>query len=261
MLYNPYPEVLMAYELRRKNVKVEALQSTGDQVIGGNLSVTGAVTQTGNLTMNGETNWLAGTPITNRWIYEEDFSKLTQAGLAGKMDVSNVTGLGTNVVSNNTNLLTTGTATNDKESTTLVEATGPFLRAQTPRFYAKFKMGSVADIETLLGFINAASDTVAIVLDTATSPNFAIRLDDGTSEDIDTGITPVIDTVYEVDISIAVDGTPTVKIDEVAVDLSSSTKKMTANAHTMEYSVKNLSVPAVAKTLTVVEFRVSQEVQ
>lgn len=249
----------MTYKLRRKNVKMQALQSTGDQLIGGNVAVAGVVTQTGDLTMRGEANWLAGEPITNRWVHEENFSELTQAGLEGRMDVTNVTGAGTNVVSNNTNVLTTDTNISDKESTTLKEATGPFLRAKTPRFFAKFKLTSVAGVEALLGFINAASDTIALVLDTATSPNFAIRLDDGTSEDVDTGIEAVAGDTYEVDIKIAVDGTPTITIDGVAVDLSSSTKKMTANAHTMEYSVKALA--AASKVLTVLRFRVSQEIQ
>lgn len=246
----------MPYKLRN-DISTESLDVTAAKTIHGNLEINGDVLQTGILRLRGPLFKVEGELDSHKWVKTEQFATLTQAGLDGIHDTTAPQGLGTNVISENTNILTTGTTISDEERTGLVGGAEPFDRALSPRYRNSFKLSSITDVSMKTGFINSAGEEVTLTFDSSVSPNFRGCVD---GEYVDSGLVVAPNVYFGFSIVVEADGTVTMTIESQGqtYTMNSFTKKMTANAHGMEYSVKTLA--AAAKALTTRIYHVSQDI-
>lgn len=170
-----------------------------------------------------------------------DFSVKGTTGYNEEFDVTDVTGTGTNVITDGKAVLTTTGAANDRESS--VGNLAVFNRGDRVRF--SLAIDDVTTVKFTCGLHIAANKFVLVSLNTAVDANLHLDIDDTTGpETEDLGITPVNATALDIEIWTDADGTPHVSVDGTEIVLTGITLKMTADAHKILWDVETLTTAA-----------------
>lgn len=219
--------------------------------------VQGTFTNASDYTLGGDLILETPTEIDKPDIYESNFVFTNDTLLASEFDVTTgVVGLGTNVVTGHANVLTTGATTNDLENTI---GAAKWTRAKLCEMTAIFNIDDITDVNFDIGFYIDANNHVLLAFDTATDTNLMLQVTAaGSAERIDTGVPPVNGTDIKMKVVVAADGTPTLYLDDVEIDLSTLTEKMVATAHKARWLAETLVVAGAARVFTLSHIKIAQ---
>lgn len=171
-----------------------------------------------------------------------DFSQIGATSYLEMFTVTGVVGTGTNVITGNKAVLTTGTSANDYEST--LSNLAKFARGDVARF--KGSVNNVADVEITFGLYQGATKYFIVSLKTGTGSTLYAELNDGSgAQTMDLEITPVNDVENDITVYTDSDGTPHVVVDGTEIDISGTiTKKVATDLHKARFDVKTLTTAA-----------------
>lgn len=240
-----------------QDLEIEKNLAVSGANIMNNAIVLGTFANASDYTLGGDLVLDTPTKIDKPDIYESNFVFTNDTLLASEFDITTgVVGLGTNVVLGHANVLTTGATTNDLENT-IGEA--KWLRANLCEMTAIFNIDDITDVNFDIGFYIDANNHVLLAFDTATDTNLMLQVTAaGSAERIDTGVPPVNGTDVKMKLIVAADGTPTLYLDDVLIDLSTLTEKMVAAAHKSHWMAETLVVAGAARVMTVSYVKIAQ---
>lgn len=240
------------------NVEIaKNLEITGNNSAA-NASFNGNFTNASDYTLGGDLILDTPTKIDKPDVYESNFVFTNDTLHASEFDITTgVVGLGTNVVTGHSNVLTSGATINDLENTI---GDAKWLRANLCEMNAVFNIDDITDVNFNIGFYVDANNHVLLAFDTATDTNLMLQVTAaGSAERIDTGVPPVNGTDINMKIIITADGTPVLYINDSLINLSTLTEKMVAAAHKARWLIETLVVAGAARVFTLSYIKVAQE--